>query len=260
MIEKSISKHMRTAYSKAYPFPHIVIDNFLPETIISEIHKELTTNDVWYTEGNKWIHDYQVNKFFLPSGKEGEVEEIHSTVPKTGLIIDYLNSNEFIGFLEELTGIPNLRSDSEYMHGGGIHKINTGGQLAVHLDYNVHPITKKYRKLNLLLYLNPNWKPEWGGNLELWTKNDSHPATSIEPFFNRCVIFTISPTSFHGHPEPMTCPEDVSRYSIALYYFSEEQPKIEHPVVFMKGDLKGMDLEEFSQDLIFGTSEFGTRN
>jgi hypothetical protein len=58
----------------------------------------------------------------------------------------------------------------------------------------------------------------------------------------------------------MTCPEDVSRYSIALYYFSEEQPKIEHPVVFMKGDLKGMDLEEFSQDLIFGTSEFGTRN
>jgi hypothetical protein len=45
-----------------------------------------------------------------------------------------------------------------------------------------------------------------------------------------------------------------------LYYFSEEQPKIEHPVVFMKGDLKGMDLEEFSQDLIFGTSEFGTRH
>lgn len=251
---------MGSSYSKAYPFPHIIIDNFLPETIANEIHKELVINDTWYREENDWLQDYQVNKFFLPNGQENGVKEIYSSTPRTSLVIDYLNSKEFLVYLEELTGISNLYSDSEFMHGGGIHKINNGGQLSVHLDYSVHPITKKTRKVNLLLYLNPNWNPEWGGNLELWTKNNSHAASSIEPFFNRCVIFTISPIAFHGHPEPMNCPNDVSRYSLALYYFTDEQPEIEHEVVFMKGNLNGTDLEKFSTDIIFETNDFNTKH
>jgi Rps23 Pro-64 3,4-dihydroxylase Tpa1-like proline 4-hydroxylase len=257
MIEKSISKHLYSTYQKAHPFPHIIIDNFLPEDIANQIHKELTQNDLWYRDSENWVQEYQVNKFFLPSGNKEEIHELEAKVPKTSLVIDYLNSKEFISFLEELTGIENLFSDSEYLHGGGVHKINNGGELAVHLDYNIHPKTKMFRKLNLLLYLNPYWEKEWGGDLEFWTKHDSHPAVSIEPLFNRCVIFTISPISFHGHPNPIQCPENVSRYSIALYYFSDEKPEVEHDVVFMKGAIQGIDLEEFSQDIIFGTTDFG---
>lgn len=255
MIEKSISKHMRSTYSMAYPFPHIVIDNFLPEDIANTLHQELLKNNTWYVDSEQWVHDFQVNKSFLPGGNEGQVNEIYKVIPKTSMIIDYLNSKEFTSFLEELTGVDNLQSDSQYLNGGGVHKIGRGGNLSVHLDYNVHPITKKYRKLNLLLYLNPNWKSEWGGNLELWTKDDSRPAVSIEPLFNRCVIFTISPISFHGHPNPMECPQDVNRYSIALYYFSDEKVEVEHPVVFMKGNLEGLSLEEFSQEIIFSTGD-----
>jgi Rps23 Pro-64 3,4-dihydroxylase Tpa1-like proline 4-hydroxylase len=136
-------------------------------------------------------------------------------------------------YLEELTGISNLVGD-ELLMGGGLHKITSGGKLAVHKDYNVHPIKKMYRRLNLLIYLNRDWKKEWGGNLELWDKDYTRPQVSVEPLFNRAVIFTISENSLHGHPTPLNTPENVSRNSIALYYFTEVNPDVnnEHGVVF----------------------------
>jgi Rps23 Pro-64 3,4-dihydroxylase Tpa1-like proline 4-hydroxylase len=256
MIEKSISKHLKTTYQKANPFPHIIIDNFLPDYIATKISDEVKNNEMWYHDTIEWTQEYQINKFYCPNQDDDEsIPEMRKNLPNTSLVLDYLNSPEVLSFLEELTGIPNLIPDHT-LHGGGIHKINNGGKLSVHLDYNIHPNTKKYRKLNLLLYLNPNWKSEWGGNLELWTKNNGHPATSIEPLFNRCVIFTISPISFHGHPKPIECPADVSRYSLALYYFSDEVPEVEHDVVFMDGQLVGYDLENFSKEIIFNTTKF----
>jgi hypothetical protein len=42
----------------------------------------------------------------------------------------------------------------------------------------------------------------------------------IDPIFNRCVIFTTTDTSYHGHPVPLTCPPGVTRKSLALYYYS----------------------------------------
>ena len=117
--------------------------------------------------------------------------------------------------------------------GGGLHKITSGGKLAVHKDYNVHPMKKIYRRLNLLIYLNKDWKQEWEGNLELWDKDHTKLEVSVEPLFNRAVIFTISEESLHGHPVPLNTPENVSRNSIALYYFTEVNPSDnEHSVVF----------------------------
>jgi Rps23 Pro-64 3,4-dihydroxylase Tpa1-like proline 4-hydroxylase len=135
-------------------------------------------------------------------------------------------------YLEELTGIDNLIGD-ELLMGGGLHKITSGGKLAIHKDYNVHPVKKMYRRLNLLIYLNKDWKREWEGNLELWDKDHTKLEVSVEPLFNRAVIFTISEDSLHGHPVPLNTPENVSRNSIALYYFTEVNPSDnEHSVVF----------------------------
>ena len=138
----------------------------------------------------------------------------------------YLNSPETLKYLENLTGIENILPDNTYV-GGGMHKINTGGRLAVHADYNIHPENGLHRRINLLLYLNKGWKSEWGGNLELWEKDMSKVTHSIEPIFNRAVIFNITDDAFHGHPHPLNCPEDVSRYSLALYYFTETRPEHE---------------------------------
>src|SRR3546814_13364087 len=47
-----------------------------------------------------------------------------------------------------------------------------------------------------------------------------HRVRAVAPVFNRCVVFNTDSDSYHGHPDPLTCPEDRSRRSIALYYYT----------------------------------------
>ena len=74
--------------------------------------------------------------------------------------------------------------------------------------------------MNLLIYITPNWQDEWGGQLEIWDKDMKRKAHSISPIFNRCVIFNTDANSYHGHPDPLNCPSNITRKSIALYYYT----------------------------------------
>jgi len=122
-----------------------------------------------------------------------------------------------------LTGINNLQKD-DHLEGGGIHQSTKGGYLNIHADFTVHPHHRHWqRRINLLVYLNKDWEEDWGGKLELWDKEMKGCVEKILPGFNRCVIFNTDPDSYHGHPEPMTCPEDRFRRSIALYYYTIEK-------------------------------------
>jgi Rps23 Pro-64 3,4-dihydroxylase Tpa1-like proline 4-hydroxylase len=231
MINLELSKQLSTQYHEAKPFPHIVIDKFLPETILDSVLDEFNKNKNWWYDKVKWTEPYQVNKFYWPYDIE-TANNLPNDLPTISALVNYLNSPVMLKYLEELTGIDNLISD-ELLMGGGLHKITSGGKLAVHKDYNVHPMKKIYRRLNLLIYLNKDWKQEWEGNLELWDKDHTKLEVSVEPLFNRAVIFTISEDSLHGHPVPLNTPENVSRNSIALYYFTEVNPSDnEHSVVF----------------------------
>jgi Rps23 Pro-64 3,4-dihydroxylase Tpa1-like proline 4-hydroxylase len=231
MINLDLSKQLSTQYQEAQPFPHIVIDKFLPETILDSVLDEFNKNENWWYDKVKWTEPYQVNKFYWPHDIE-TANNMPNDLPTISALVNYLNSPVMLKYLEELTGIDNLIGD-ELLMGGGLHKITSGGKLAIHKDYNVHPVKKIYRRLNLLIYLNKNWKEEWGGNLELWDKDHTKLEVSVEPLFNRAVIFTISEDSLHGHPVPLNTPENVSRNSIALYYFTEVNPSDnEHSVVF----------------------------
>jgi Rps23 Pro-64 3,4-dihydroxylase Tpa1-like proline 4-hydroxylase len=231
MINLDLSKQLSIQYQEAQPFPHIVIDKFLPETILDSVLDEFNKNENWWYDKVKWTEPYQVNKFYWPHDIE-TANNMPNDLPTISALVNYLNSPVMLKYLEELTGIDNLIGD-ELLMGGGLHKITSGGKLAIHKDYNVHPVKKIYRRLNLLIYLNKNWKEEWGGNLELWDKDHTKLEVSVEPLFNRAVIFTISEDSLHGHPVPLNTPENVSRNSIALYYFTEVNPSDnEHSVVF----------------------------
>ena len=144
-----------------------------------------------------------------------------------------------MAFLEKLTGIAGLIPDP-HLRGGGLHEIRRGGSLGVHADFNFYKRLNLFRRLNLLLYLNENWSEEWGGHLELWDRTGKRCMQRIAPIFNRAVIFDTSNFSYHGHPHPLECPDNRSRKSLALYYYTVEAPADEdrtpHTTLFIQND------------------------
>lgn len=132
--------------------------------------------------------------------------------------------------VEALTGIDGLFRDPE-MLGAGLHCIPPNGFLKMHVDFNRHP-NGWHRRVNLLIYLNERWKDSWRGHLQLGLDDD---AKLIAPLGGRCVIFETNDASWHGHPEPLACPQDVQRRSMAIYYYTSESPKGEaHTTIYKK--------------------------
>jgi Rps23 Pro-64 3,4-dihydroxylase Tpa1-like proline 4-hydroxylase len=144
--------------------------------------------------------------------------------PETACICESLGSSEFLGFLTTLTGISDLSID---FWGGGLHQTVSGGLLSIHADFNRHPCTGLDRRLNLLLFLNRDWDEAWGGALELWDVEMTGCVQRIWPVANRMVVFSTSDTSFHGHPDPLAVPPEITRKSIAAYYYTAGRPKDE---------------------------------
>lgn len=200
------------AYRAASPFPHVVIDDFLNPVLLAEVAGEFATID-----RGRWRHTESQHERKFSSEDERQFP------PVTRGLIHYLNSGPFLAFLEALTEISGLIPDP-YYRGGGLHEIRRGGSLGVHADFNFYPRLKLYRRLNLLVYLNQEWRDEWGGRLELWDREGKACIESISPIFNRAVIFETSNFSYHGHPHPLACPEEEARRSIALYYYTVDYP------------------------------------
>jgi len=141
----------------------------------------------------------------------------------------FFGKEDFLSNMRFISEEPSLEFDFG-LHGGGWHMHGNGGNLNIHLDYNLHPKTKKQRKLNIIVYLTKDWDPAWGGGLELW-HGDNTTAHSknktIENIFNRAVIFDTTKNSWHGLPEPIKCPEGVYRKSIAAYFMRPAPAKTE---------------------------------
>lgn len=218
MVNYDILKNIKTEYSTNYPFPHIVIDNFMDPFYLKKAISEMEFVD-WGFDENEYKSGHQINKLYSPHQVDGYYG-LPSTIRN---VLSFFNSREMLLYLEDLTGIKDLIPDWGF-YGGGIHRIKSGGKLSVHADYNYHPITKLHRRVNLLLYLNENWEEEWGGDLQLWTKDLKMCVKKILPIFNRAVIFNITSDAFHGHPGVLKTPENVDRYSFALYYFTKDRP------------------------------------
>lgn len=233
-VLKSVDE-LGKVYRSGNPYPHIVIDNFFNPTILNRINIELDQYNNWSHDGDDYVKDHQIKKYFSPNIFTDKEDYLAKEAPITKETLTYFNSREVTNFLERLTGINELSGDDQF-HGGGVHKTMSGGKLSIHVDFNIHTTTKYHRRINLLLYLNKNWKTEWGGDLELWTRDMSRCAVKVAPIFNRAVIFSIGEDTYHGHPHPMMTPKDVSRLSLALYYYTKDRPAEEikpfHPVLW----------------------------
>lgn len=213
-------------YKKAQPFPYIAIDDFVSDEIIGELLKGFPEPDpAKQTRNNTAYVDEETEKVPAQINKVGLREERDFT-PFLRHFIWELNSPSFILFLEKLTGIGKLLPDPK-MLGGGTHQTLKDGLLRVHADFNVHRIYEIDRRINLILYLNRDWKEEYGGHLELWDKDVKNCIERILPIDKRCVIFSTGSETWHGHPHPLTCPEGRARQSIALYYYTNGRPESE---------------------------------
>lgn len=188
------------------PFPHIVIDDFIPADVARAAYHEF---------------DQLSLQTFRHFNEHKQGSNAKRTFPHAlASLIGILNSPEFLLQLEALTGIRDLIADGE-LGSGGIHQSTRGSFLNIHADFTIHPYHPDWqRRLNLLLYLG-EWNLKWGGALELWSRDMHNCVSRIDPRQCRCVIFATDADSFHGHPEPMTCPAGVYRRSIALYYYTK---------------------------------------
>jgi len=202
----------RAEYRAAAPFPHAVfVDLFNPD-ILRAVAAEFDRRD---RMGIQYSSTFERGKAI-----ESEWQRFG---PATRQVLGELNGGEFVVALERLVGIDALISDPR-LWGGGQHQTESGGSLEVHADFNKHPVYGFHRRLNVLVFLNDPWDAEWGGELELWDSAMTGPVKTIAPQLGTVVVFTTDDTSFHGHPHPVRCPADVTRRSLALYYYSADQP------------------------------------
>ena len=215
-LPKSASEYAEK-YQTASPFPNIYFDNFFTEEVLHNVLSEFPDiNNL-----QEKIHYKNPNENKLATKGDAQFG------PFTRKLVYYLNSQPFLEFLQELTGIKETLIPDPYFEGGGFHEIKPGGFLKLHVDFHSHKRTGLSRRLNLLVYLNDNWEEEFGGHFELWEKDMSKSAVKILPIFNRVAIFSTTGDSWHGHPDPLTCPPDRSRKSLALYYYTNGRPEDE---------------------------------
>jgi Rps23 Pro-64 3,4-dihydroxylase Tpa1-like proline 4-hydroxylase len=200
-------------YRAGDPFPHIVLDNLFDDADLEGVLREFPRPDAM-----RWMKfDNRQEK------KLGFYYESSTISDRVRRFLDAMNGFEMLLFLERLTGIEGLIPDP-YFGGGGLHQIEPGGFLKVHADFNVHPKLHLDRRLNMLIYLNKDWREEYGGHLELWDAALKSPRQKILPIFNRTVVFSTTDHSYHGHPHPLTSPPGVTRKSVSLYYYTAGRP------------------------------------
>ena len=230
-------------YQSAKPFPHLVLESLFSKDLL-----ECVANEMLPPGEAKWVRhdDNHLRQFNLRSaldlGRAGSQ------------LVAFLHSAGFLYFLSKVTGIWELLPDP-YLQGAGYHRIPRGGKFDVHVDRNIAYSTGLVRRLSLLIYLNKDWKHEYGGQLELWSKDGNRREVVIEPTFNRTVIFEIADENYHGVPSVVRCPKGRSRNCFVAYYHTVESPGIKkvipHTSIYAPNiyGQRPSRLREFAKDL-----------
>jgi hypothetical protein len=206
-------KKLKDNFLDSTPFNHVIIDNFFHDDVADKLAEEFPAfnSDIWHEYSNPIEVKKACNNW--------------NVFPETTYkVFSYLCSEEFSNNISHLL---NERSSPDAgLNGGGWHSHRSGGKLNTHLDYSIHPKLDLQRKVNIIVYMSKDWIPEWGGSLGLWSHDEEGNSCgelvkTVDCIFNRAVIFNTTQNSWHGLPEPITCPEDRTRNSLAAYYVGE---------------------------------------
>ncbi len=198
------------------PFRHIVIDDFFAVDYAAQMLDQFPP----FERGNARNEAGEL-------GNKSTVEKIRGLGPAYAALDDLVQSRGFLDLIGRITGIDDLLYDPWYF-GGGTHENRQGQDLDAHVDFNRHPVQRWHRRLNLIVYLNQEWRDEWGGSLQLHSdpRSADDRIIAITPKFNRAVIFETTETSWHGFPR-IALPahkQALTRKSVALYFYTRERP------------------------------------
>lgn len=207
----------RAAFESAKPFKHVVAENFFEPSFARKLLGEFP----------EFRPDLAKNEIGAPGGKAVNTK-IREIGPAYRHLYEILASPEFLAFASRLSGIPDLLLDPS-MYGGGTHDNRHGQELDPHVDFNYDESRRLHRRLNLIVYLNPEWESDWGGAIEIHSnprKPFENQVSAFDPTFNRCVMFETNEYSWHGFPR-INLPDDkrgLSRKSISIYLYTKDRP------------------------------------
>ncbi len=204
-----IAKNNRERFAAASPWPHVVLDDLFDPALIAAAEQE---------ELEPSLH-LEVDRSY----RKIKAESPQPSGPTATKLLESIGSADFVTFLEELTGISGLTPDPTH-YWAGLHVNPPGAFQAIHRDFRVHPITGLFHRVNILIYLNSNWKSEYGGELELWKPDKSACERQVAPVAGKSVIFDAGPQAIHGIPEPIRCPTGRARLSLAAIYYTVDPP------------------------------------
>ncbi len=199
---------LRAEYQAAQPWPHLVLHGLFPDSMLTAAKREAM--QISASELKRDANRAQVKD-----------ETTHLPGPVSEELFRFLDGAEFTGLLEGVTGVKDLLPDPTHLY-GGLHRFPAGGFTLVHRDFRRHPVTTLHHRVNALLYLNEDWKPEYGGFLELWPSDMSAAAKTIAPQKNTLVMWETHDQTLHGLPDPLKCPEHDARVALAAYYYTRE--------------------------------------
>lgn len=214
-------KELHPVFLQSKPFNHIILDDFFLPEVAEQLALEFPHYDSpdWNAHWNNSIENKKACNHW---------DKFSTT---TYSVFSYLCSNKFISLIKDLTDNTEIEADVG-LHGGGQHAHTTNGKLNVHLDYSIHPKLKLQRHYNLIIYVTPDWKTEWGGGLELWShdpikKTAKELIITVENKFNRAIFFDTTQHSWHGLPNDLKCPQNIMRKSLAVYYVTEPEVDVD---------------------------------
>ena len=209
-------ERLNKEFQNAKPFPNVEIDGFFKPEIAEALYKVFPKT----TDEHKWV------VYNNPIEKKYALTDF-SALPQYRDLFSMLQTAEFVDLIKKVSGIEGLESDP-HLHGAGLHQHIPGGKLDMHLDYSIHPVTGKERRVNLIIYFTKEWKDEYGGAIELWNEDFTKCEKKLHPCFNKAILFRTSDVSYHGLPLPIKCPQGNSRKSIAIYYVSDPRPDLQN--------------------------------
>jgi Rps23 Pro-64 3,4-dihydroxylase Tpa1-like proline 4-hydroxylase len=195
-------------YAQSLPWRHLVVDNFLH---IEAAHRAAAAFPALPPTTLRLASLLGARSH---EGRLGELDPIFDE------IFEELHSPRLTSLVERITGIDDLLPDGT-LSGAGLHQGGRGSYLRLHADHNTHPSNPNgYRRVNIMIYLNPRWEPSWNGALQLWDRDGAACRVRIEPIFNRCVIMSVDDTAYHAYG-PLRVPKGSTRNALATYYYTE---------------------------------------